>query len=660
MSFQRKGVASSESTVSASGSSTDLRPLFAEAAGTKSKSSSLLATLSLREEALIDGWAKRLSFQVLQFVIRCLPAIVLYGGTLSLIVCVLLRYRWGVLMSMLLYTVYMWINSWELALFGAWGIFQCWVNGRIDWFGLYCKEAATLQGASPKSTRELLAKDLSSDSLHKLGQMFVTSAEWSIDDAHSMAWNDVIHIVMVPTYKTPRNVLDASLNCLEQFSLARSNMMICMAFEEREEGCHEKAAKLMADYEGRFMCMFAAFHPPNLPGHVPGKSSNECWAFFELQKELTQKYSIDTSDPRVVITVIDDDSEMHENYFEALTYHFLQATESQRNLTIWQPPIVHFKNFLTQPVMVRTASIITSLHELACLANPIDCHVPFSTYSLSLMLATAVGGWDPDYISEDWHMFAKCSLRTEGRVRCRPIFLPLINYAPEEDTCYGTMKSRWTQATRHALGVSEVVYVVMHVFLGVIELGHTPLRALSFLNRMLPVIGKFIGVHFVVGTLAIWPMLSHFLINAYMWRSWCDVNELANTCATCCVPMAAAEELGIGEERIILNSWMVYFQQQANALMVLGLLVGGGMGVFYLHLLKDRVEGNFDEDWVVRNKVTLWVRMQLEFVFLGWASSLFFASIPEWLAAGKIIFTLRFTHVVAGMVGRDDNGNDSV
>ena len=33
------------------------------------------------------------------------------------------------------------------------------------------------------------------------------------------------------------------------------------------------------------------------------------------------------------------------------------------------------------------------------------------------VLASAVGGWDPEYLAEDWHMFAKCSLMTEGRAR---------------------------------------------------------------------------------------------------------------------------------------------------------------------------------------------------------------------------------------------------
>lgn len=616
-------------------------PMGESAQMTLAATGSPLATLTLRQDVLLDGGLRRVGYHIVSMLIRLLPAAVIYGGTLSLLVCVFCRYRWGVLLSLLLYTVYMFFNSWELCIFGFWGMLMCWIQSRSDWYSMYCKKMEKEARGSPRSAKNSRSSEGSPEA----------------KGAAKLAWNDVFHVVMMPTYKTPYEVLADSLHALGQFSLAKTNMGVMLAFEEREDGCDRKAANLQRDFSEQFTFITKAFHPPNLPHHVPGKSSNECWAFFELVKALKQEHGFSSHDPRVVITVIDDDSELHENYFEALTYHFLEASGQQRYLTIWQPPIVHFKNFLTQPVLVRTASLFTSLHELACLANPIDCHVPFSSYSLSLILASAVGGWDPDYISEDWHMFAKCSLMTEGRVRCRPIFLPLLNYAPEEDSCLATIKSRWTQATRHALGVSEIVYVVTSIYLGLLEVAN-PFRALVFLWRMGPVLGKFVTVHFVVATLGVWPMLSYFLINFYMWRSWCYIEDLEKSCTNCCVPVTAvAEGLGqggAGEEYVVLNSWLVYFQQKANYGLFVGLLLAGGFGAFYFHLVKDRVDGDVAAFPFVANPFLLWLRIQLENFALGWVSSMAFASLPEWIAVVRIIVTLRFNHVVAGMIGRTD------
>ena len=48
-----------------------------------------------------------------------------------------------------------------------------------------------------------------------------------------------------------------------------------------------------------------------------------------------------------------------------------------------------------------------------CLVRSATCF-PYSTYSLSCNLAKNVGGWDAEWISEDWHMFLKCFLQSGG------------------------------------------------------------------------------------------------------------------------------------------------------------------------------------------------------------------------------------------------------
>jgi hypothetical protein len=621
-------------------------------------SNSPLHTLSLRKDVVLDGPFRRFMYRIAEYTIRLLPACVIYGGTLCLLICVFFQYRWGVFMSLMLYTFFMCLNSWELALMSGVGLFRCWIAMRNDWYAMYLRE---LEGpGSPKRNGGGAGSPSHTPTLPGNPDAWEEAQAETLmesEEIREVTWKDVLHVVMLPTYKTPIEVLQLSLRALTSFKDSRTNLGVCLAFEVNEgQEANEKAMALKEEFHDQFRFVTATFHPAGLPGHVPGKSSNECWAFVELRKELKEVHGYGAADPRVLLTIIDDDSELHENYFEALTYHFLKADECARYLTIWQPPIVHFKNFLNQPLLVRTASIFTSLHELACLSNPMDCHVPFSSYSLSLILAASVGGWDPDFISEDWHMMAKCALMTEGRARCKPIFLPLLNYAPEEDGCLRTIKARWTQATRHALGVSEIVYVFTSIFVGTLEVKGMK-RKLVYWYRTLPYLMKFCQVHFGVATLAIWPVLSHILINVYMWRDWCEIQNLEDTCETCCVPVAQAQDFGVGQERVILNSWMVYFQRKANAGMAIGLIVAGVTGAIYILLTRDRLDGDTRQVWIL-NPCLLFLRIQFEVVFTGWISSLMFASLPEWIAVLRIVVTLQFHHVVAGMVGREDNEGD--
>jgi len=350
--------------------------------------------------------------------------------------------------------------------------------------------------------------------------------------------------------------LASTVESLSRSKLAESQLGLCLAFEEREEASRDKAAELKEIFKDRFKFVVATFHPPNLPEHLPGKSSNECWAFLELRKELEEVYGIQPFDPRVVITVIDDDSDMHENYFEALTYKFVTADVDSRYLTTWQPPICQFKNYLRQPMLVRISALYSSLNELSCLANPLDCHVNFSSYSISLVLASAVGGWDPEYLAEDWHMFAKCTLVTEARVRCVPIFLPVLNYTPEEDTYWGTLASRWTQAKRHALGVSELVYVLSSMYLALLEMPSAR-RATIFFWRLSPLLAKFTQTHFVNGMAGIWNVMAQLVIHVYMFGSWCHMGDLGRE--ACPIPALSSTGQVDSQEQLLRNSLLVFW-----------------------------------------------------------------------------------------------------
>merc|ERR1719486_577419 len=99
--------------------------------------------------------------------------------------------------------------------------------------------------------------------------------------------------------------------------------------------------------------------------------------------------------------------------------------------------------------------------ELAALTDPNAVRFPYSTYSLCMSLANEVGGWDPEWIAEDWHMGIKCYLLTFGYSRVITVPLPTLNYMPEEDDWMGSIFARWAQAKRHALGFSDLSYYFM-------------------------------------------------------------------------------------------------------------------------------------------------------------------------------------------------------
>jgi len=298
--------------------------------------------------------------------------------------------------------------------------------------------------------------------------------------------------------------------------------------EAREEGVKAKAEGLKREFTSVFWDVFITYHPPGIPGETPGKSSNVKWAANQVLDDALPRLRIDPAS--ALLTVADADSEFHPQYYEALTFHYVRAGGKEdetpdRFISIWQAPIMHYKNYLTQPIITRLASLFTSQHELANLSDPNAVTVPYSTYSISAVLAKAVKGWDPDWISEDWHMGIKCFLATGGRIRIQPIFLGVMNYAPEGETYSETVSARWSQAKRHALGFSELVFFQDH-FPRVLASIEGRWQRVVFVWRAFFLWSRCLLIHLTMATmLVIGPMTALLIAHFVKHQMLEDVNS---------------------------------------------------------------------------------------------------------------------------------------
>lgn len=70
-----------------------------------------------------------------------------------------------------------------------------------------------------------------------------------------------------------------------------------------------------------------------------------------------------------MLTISDADSEFQAKYFDALTQRFAEAPKHKRDRTVWQAPIMHYKNYHSQPAIVQLTSMFIAQHELANLAD---------------------------------------------------------------------------------------------------------------------------------------------------------------------------------------------------------------------------------------------------------------------------------------------------
>ena len=273
-------------------------------------------------------------------------------------------------------------------------------------------------------------------------------------------WDRLRHIVIVPNYKEPLHKLEETLEALAVQEHVAMNIFAVLAMEARDGEAEEKARRLKEKFEGRLGGVFHTIHPAGLPGELPGKSSNEAWA-----GKWAYDYFVDElgGDPQYfTISSCDADSIFHPKYFSCLSFQY--ALHPKRDLRIWQAPLYFHNNTWQVPAYIRFITVFQSVSQLAALTKGWKHNFPISTYSAGLNLFHGVGNWDTDIIPEDWHMYLKCFFHRQGRVEVEPIYLFTKGDAPQGNTLIETSVERYTQAKRHAWGITDFAYAVKKSF----------------------------------------------------------------------------------------------------------------------------------------------------------------------------------------------------
>lgn len=443
--------------------------------------------------------------------------------------------------------------------------------------------------------------------------------------------HEVVHWVIFPNYKEDQDIVEAALQSVANSSLACSSIGVLLAMEEREgPEVEKKTEELMSQFKGKFKDMFATFHPANLPNDPPGKASNVAWAFKKLSKRL-QETGQDPS--KVMLTIADADSEFHEVHFETLTRQFLETDKERRGLLLWQSAVLHVKNYHRQPGPVLVGTMFTAMAELSFMADPNAIRFPYSTYSLSYELAHKVGGWDAEWIAEDWHMGIKCFLFTLGRSEVVPVALPTLNYSPEAATWMGTCNARFIQAKRHALGFSDLSYYFMMlplIFLHLTTVKREDGANLSDFWRLvfagLALIVRLVNTHVVLGILtlyAVFDMILKQIMIAMMGRS----------------------AFGRGIEGLFERTFFAT-SMFGVASVIMMLIVTVTFQVIY-KILEERLEKPKPESsWMFRSTLTHWCMTVLSFLLCG-PVYFFLLAYAVWVAALKMLTSKSFVYEVA-------------
>lgn len=273
------------------------------------------------------------------------------------------------------------------------------------------------------------------------------------------AWQDIYHLIFLPTYKEPIAVLRKTLAALAAAHYDVGRFIIILAGEERDCEHFLRIAEILhEEYKGVFFDFLITVHPKNLPNEIPGKGSNLYYTGHKVKEYIDAKkipYA------HCVVSAFDIDTVVHPEYFAYLTMTYCQTPDRQR--ASYQPVALYNNNMWESNALIRVASFGTTFWLMTELARP-ERLFTFSSHSMSWQALVDVDFWDKGIVTEDSRIFLQCLIHYGGAYRVEPLYLPVSMNTVMVPSMWKSIVNLYKQQRRWAWGIEHFPYMVWNFF----------------------------------------------------------------------------------------------------------------------------------------------------------------------------------------------------
>jgi Ca2+/Na+ antiporter len=271
-------------------------------------------------------------------------------------------------------------------------------------------------------------------------------------------WEDVFHLVILPTYNESLDVIRTSFQALIDNAYPLDKMIVVLAMEERAGiSAKEKAKTVKEEFAHYFDNFLISFHPDDIEGELKGKGANQAFAGKLVKKEIIDKKGIDYD--KVLVSVFDIDTVAIKNYFYCLTYKFLSVEKPYK--ASYQPVPVYHNNVWQSPFFARIASASNTFWQMMQQIRP-EKLATYSSHSMTFRALVDINFWSTNMVSEDSRIFWHCFLYYNGDYRVEPLHFPVSMDATCDESFWKTARSLYKQQRRWAWGSENIPYLIFN------------------------------------------------------------------------------------------------------------------------------------------------------------------------------------------------------
>lgn len=272
------------------------------------------------------------------------------------------------------------------------------------------------------------------------------------------AYQHIHHLIILPFYKEPAEIVDATLKSLANVSYDKKKILIVLASEEAGgTEAHQVAADMKSKWGDQFGAFLITKHPAGVPGEMAGKGSNSSYAAEAARTELLDKMGLKYDE--VLVSIFDIDTVVYPDYFNCLVWHFMTAENPLKSS--YQPVPLFNNNLWHAGALSRVVAMSSTFWEMVQQERP-ERMATFSSHSVSFQALYEVGYWQRNMVSEDSRIYWNLLLANDGNYDVIPLSYPVSMDANTARTLYGTVKNIYKQHRRWTYGVENFVYIVYH------------------------------------------------------------------------------------------------------------------------------------------------------------------------------------------------------
>ncbi len=283
----------------------------------------------------------------------------------------------------------------------------------------------------------------------------------------SLDWHELIsrfeyqhitHLIILPFYKEPLSVIDASLAALSQTNYDKTKLIVVLASEEAGgEEATENAVMMQEKWQEHFGKVLVTKHKKGVPGEMAGKGSNAAFAAEQARVEILDPAGLRYED--VLVSIFDIDTVVYPDYFNCLVWHFLTA---ERPLKSSFQPVPLFNNNLWEAgALSRVVAMSSTFWEMVQQERP-ERMATFSSHSVPFSALYEVNYWQRNMVSEDSRIYWNLMLANNGEYDVIPLSYPVSMDANVGSNLLETVKNIYKQHRRWTYGVENFVYITYH------------------------------------------------------------------------------------------------------------------------------------------------------------------------------------------------------